>query len=94
MGDMHSQQYIRLRKLLRVERLTRELTQGDVAKLLKKTQAYVSKYEKGEREISLLDYFDIAKAIGFDPLELLQKVWEKPAGIDKLFKSSGSKKSR
>lgn len=94
MGDMHSQQYTRLIKLLRDERRTRDLTQGDVAKLLKKTQAYVSKYEKGEREISLLDYFDIAKAIGFDPHALLQKVWEKPAGVDKLFKSSVSKKSR
>lgn len=86
MGDIHSHRYKRLLKLLRDERTTRGLTQQAVAERLGKLQGYVSKYENGEREISLLDYLDIADAVGFEPLKLLSKLGSKSPRVDKLIR--------
>lgn len=86
MGDIHSHRYKKLLKLLREERKARRLTQQAVAERLGKLQGWVSKYENGEREISLLDYLDIASAVGFEPLKLLGRITSKSPRVDKLFR--------
>lgn len=48
------------------ERRERGLTQMEVAERLKRPQSYVSKYESGERKISVIDLIEISWAIGFD----------------------------
>jgi transcriptional regulator with XRE-family HTH domain len=47
-------------------RKKQELTQSALAKKLKKLQAYVSKYERGERRIDLVEFLDIARILNID----------------------------
>jgi hypothetical protein len=48
------------------------LTQTVLAARLGKPPSYVAKYELGERRLDVLEYLDIAAAIGFDPCELIR----------------------
>ncbi len=70
-GTLHSPRYDEMRQLLKRYREASNLTQQDVATKLRKPQSYVAKYEKGERRIDLIEFIDIARAIGFDPAELI-----------------------
>ncbi len=65
-GTAHSHRYRQLRKLLIEARQTAGLTQADLAKRLGKPQSFVSKYERGERRLDVLELIDIATAIGLD----------------------------
>jgi len=47
------------------------LTQRDVARKIGKTQSFVAKIEIRERNLSLLEFIGLAKAIGVAPHELL-----------------------
>ena len=54
----------RLLALLRQIRLDAGLRQVDVAKRLKQPQAYVSRYETGERRLDLLELRAVCAAVG------------------------------
>jgi hypothetical protein len=53
------------------------LTQTVLAQRLGKPPSYVAKYELGERRLDVLEYLDIAAAIGFDPHEPIESLTEK-----------------
>jgi len=65
---MHDPRYALLRELLIAERLRVGLTQIDVAARLRKPQSYVSKYERGERRLDIVEFFDVARVLGIDPV--------------------------
>jgi transcriptional regulator with XRE-family HTH domain len=48
-------------KRLRAARVDADLTQVEVAKALRRTQAFVSKCESGERRIDPIDLVDFAR---------------------------------
>lgn len=54
----------RLLALLRRTRINAGLRQIDVAKRLKEPQAFVSRYETGERRLDLLELREVCKALG------------------------------
>jgi transcriptional regulator with XRE-family HTH domain len=70
--SIYADRHRKLCELLKVQRKTAGLTQTVVAKRLAKPPSYVAKYEGGERRLDLLEYLDIADAIGFDPCELIR----------------------
>lgn len=43
------------------------LTQGALAVRLNRHQQFVSRYETGERRLDVVEYVDIARALGVDP---------------------------
>ena len=47
------------------------LTQHALARLLKKPQSFVAKYEGGERRLDVVEFIAIARALGADPLGLM-----------------------
>ena len=47
------------------------LTQVELSSRLGKPQSYVSKYERGERRIDVVEFCTIAEALGNDPKALL-----------------------
>jgi len=51
--SLHSQRYRLFRELLLAERERAGLTQVEVARLLKKPQSFVSKYERGDRRLDI-----------------------------------------
>ena len=66
---IHTERHRKLRALLVAERKAAGLTQTVVAQRLGKPPSYVAKYEGGDRRLDLLEYLDVAAAIGFDPCE-------------------------
>ncbi|MBK1969201.1 helix-turn-helix transcriptional regulator [Brevundimonas diminuta] len=50
-----------------------EITQVELAERLGKPQSFVSKVERGERRLDVIEFCQIAEALGQDPGKLLQK---------------------
>jgi transcriptional regulator with XRE-family HTH domain len=69
-------QYERFRVLITEARKSAGLTQVELAARLKQHQSYVSKYESGVRRLDVVEYVQVAKAVGFDPAELIRKLAE------------------
>ncbi|WP_254907104.1 helix-turn-helix domain-containing protein [Acetobacter tropicalis] len=50
-----------------------------LAERLGKPQSYVAKYETGERRIDVIEFLDVAAAIGMDTRMLLDELTETPS---------------
>lgn len=68
--------YVEFRRLIVEEREEAGLSQGELGALLDppRPQSYVGKIEVGLRRLDVLEYFDIARAVGFDPCGLIEKI--------------------
>lgn len=64
----------RLLKMLIDLRRSHDLTQAEVATRLKKPQSFVAKYEGGERRLDVVEFLDVAAALGADPCTLLREL--------------------
>lgn len=73
--SVYSPQYKLLRKMLAEQRSKAGLSQTELAEKLGVNQTYVSKYELGERRLDVVEFFEIAEAVGFDPIKFL-KNWQ------------------
>jgi transcriptional regulator with XRE-family HTH domain len=60
--------------MLIAQRKAAGLTQTVVAERLGKPPSYVAKYELGDRRVDILEFLDIAAAIGFDPCEVVRSL--------------------
>lgn len=65
-GLSESGEELILRAHVKTLRRTAGLTQADVAQRLNKPQSYVSKYESGERSLSILEFRAICRAFELD----------------------------
>jgi transcriptional regulator with XRE-family HTH domain len=66
--------YEQLRGLLVKARTDKKLSQVALGERLGKTQIWISRYECGGRGVDVIEFLDIAKAIGVDPCRLLRKL--------------------
>ena len=68
--------YAEFRRLLVEEREKAGLSQGEVGARLypPRPQSYVGKIESGTRRLDALEYWDIARAVGYDPCDLLKRL--------------------
>lgn len=71
---LYERSYAAFTDLLKEERRKAGLTQAMLAKKLRRPQSYVSKYERGDRRLDVIEFLEIARAIKFDPNEFLQKL--------------------
>ncbi|MCL4765449.1 MAG: helix-turn-helix transcriptional regulator [Hyphomicrobiaceae bacterium] len=71
---LRSPRQTKLRKLLRDLREERGLTQADVAARLDKPQSFVAKYEGGERRLSVIEFIDVIRALGLEPVAALRRL--------------------
>lgn len=71
-NPLHDPRYALFRALLVSERKRKGLTQAEVAARLGRPQSYVSKYERGERRLDIIEVFDVANALGVDSLALFR----------------------
>lgn len=72
--------YARFRELLIEARENTGLTQAGLAEKLKRPQSYVSKFERGERRLDVVEYLEIARALKIDSCLLLRRLTSQPAG--------------
>ncbi|MGH2345449.1 MAG: helix-turn-helix domain-containing protein [Chloroflexota bacterium] len=59
---------------LQSARQAAKITQRELALRLGKPQSFVSKYERGERRLDVVEFVTIAKAIGIDPCRIVRKI--------------------
>lgn len=62
------------RHLLRQIRKNANLTQAELAQKLGRGQSYVSKVERGEQYIDLVEFLDWCRACGAKPLETIERL--------------------
>jgi transcriptional regulator with XRE-family HTH domain len=63
-----------LTRLLIEARKEAGMTQAEVAAKLGHGQAYVSKYERGKKVLGVIEFLEVAKALGLDPAEVMRKL--------------------
>jgi transcriptional regulator with XRE-family HTH domain len=64
--------YQRLRRALVQLRRDARLTQSELAARLQKPQSFVSKYERGDRRLDVIDFAEVVRALGADPGAVLE----------------------
>lgn len=72
--SIYTEKYERLRQLLKEKRTAAHLTQTAVAGRLRKPPSYVAKYEGGDRRLDVIEFIEVAEAIGFDPSSFIRKL--------------------
>lgn len=72
--SVFSQEYQRLCELLIQARQKSRLTQTELAKLLGKPQSFVSKYERGERRLDVIELFQITDCLQIHPVDLMMQL--------------------
>lgn len=71
---LYERSYAAFTDLLKEERKSAGLTQAKLAKKLRRPQSYVSKYERGDRRLDVIEFLEIARVIGFDPTTFLSRL--------------------
>jgi transcriptional regulator with XRE-family HTH domain len=66
--------YERFRKILIESRKASGLTQADLSAKLLRPQSYVSKYERGERRLDVIEFLQIVNALGKDPHDIIRRI--------------------
>ena len=70
---LRSPRQIVLRTELRALRAGHRLSQVAVARRLGKHQSFVSKYGRGERRLSVIEFIDVVRALGGEPAAVLRR---------------------
>ena len=61
-------------KILKNIRLHRQLSQSELAFLLKVPQSFVSKYESGERHLAFDEVWQILQTLDFTPTKFIEEI--------------------
>lgn len=81
--SIFSARYEAFRRELTAAREASGLTQLQLAVKLSKPQSFVSKYERGERRLDVIEYVEVAEALGIDPVRFIRKVLRSTASRKK-----------
>ncbi len=73
--EIYSQEHQKLREILRRERVAAGLRQSDIAKETNRSQAYISKFEKGDLRLDVVDFVRVCQSIGCDPHKVLDEIF-------------------
>jgi transcriptional regulator with XRE-family HTH domain len=63
-----------LRELIIQKRKGRGLTQHALARALRRSQSYIASIETGQRRVDVVEFFELAEALRFDPIEALKAI--------------------
>lgn len=75
--SLHTPEYETFRFLMVSAREKSGLTQAEVAARLSRPQSFVSKYEKGERRLDVLEFIQVCLALRVDPKATFAEVMRK-----------------
>lgn len=73
--SVFTQDYDRFRRLLVEARKTVGLSQAELAARLSRPQSFVSKIERGERRLDVVEFFEVAQALGIDAIQFLTQFY-------------------
>ena len=72
--SVFSAKYETFRKELVAAREAAGLTQTQLAAKLFRPQSFVSKYERGERRLDVIECLEVSEALGIDPVQFIKKI--------------------
>ncbi|MEH2304398.1 helix-turn-helix domain-containing protein [Nostoc sp.] len=72
--SVFSEEYNRFRQLLIKSRKAAKLTQAELSAKLELPQSYVSKYERGERRLDVIEFLQVAQVLEIDPLAFIEEL--------------------
>jgi transcriptional regulator with XRE-family HTH domain len=76
--SVFTERYQTFISLLVSARQKQGLSQRDLAMKLNKVHSFVAKYEQGERRLDVIEFLDIAEALGINPEEIIKKLRKSP----------------
>ncbi len=68
----YSRKYSDFRARLVRARRDAQLTQAALARRLGRPQSFVSKFERGERRLDVVEFIEIARILGLDPMQIVK----------------------
>ncbi len=71
MKSTHSPEYQQAVAALISARKERQILQTDLAERLGKPQSYVSKFERRERRLDIVEFIEVCRAMGANPVTIL-----------------------
>lgn len=74
MKNLRSGRHVKLVNTIVSARCQAGLTQRELAAKLKRSNSFVWKIEAGERRVDLLEFIEIARCTGSDPVKLFAKI--------------------
>lgn len=72
-SSIFTQRHQQLIAFIASARTAADITQVELAKRLGKPQSFVSKVERGERRLDVIEFCQVAEALGKDPAHLLRQ---------------------
>lgn len=78
MTSTYSNSYQLLLTQLLAARKTAGLTQTMLSERLSKPQSFVSKYERGERRLDVIEFLEVCLQLGADPHEVIRSLEGRP----------------
>ena len=72
--SVFSEKYGRFIEMLIAARKEANMTQTDLAIKLGREQSYVSKFERRERRLDIVEFLEIAEALGIDVLRFVERL--------------------
>jgi len=72
--SVYTSRYRRFQELLFEARQARKLSQAALADKLGRLQTFVSKYERGERRLDVVEFLEVSRALGMDPHKVLKQI--------------------
>lgn len=74
MKSVFTSEYDQVLKFLISARKEADITQQDLGKRIGKLQSFVSKYERRERRLDVVEFVRISRAIGVDPCKIIRRI--------------------
>ena len=74
MKTIHTAPYQHFLALLVEARKTSQLTQQELSEKLGRPQSCVSKYERGERRLDVIEFLEVSMNLGADPHRILSEI--------------------
>jgi transcriptional regulator with XRE-family HTH domain len=78
--SVFTDKYEQFRVLLVEARKKSGLSQARLAGKLSRPQSFVSKYERGERRLDVVEFEQVARALGIEPIRFLKKLYGRKGG--------------
>ena len=73
-NSVHTKRYQILKHLLIEARKAKGLSQAELADVLGRVQTFVSKYERGERRLDIIEFIDVTSALDIAAVKVFRKI--------------------
>jgi transcriptional regulator with XRE-family HTH domain len=73
-NSVHTPSYRVLLKTLVDARKSKKLSQAELAEKLGRVQTYVSKYERGERRLDVIEFIEVTRALEIDAIKVIRNL--------------------